>query len=138
MFLAALVLMQSMSFIAGDENVRPAARGFPYTSNAGVDLGCIGVGLEGSRYPARIYDAQHNERVIYNVSRCSGGYVQATNEATGKSWDINFGPSGQVRGRDLDGAKWRFDKSRDVYVNLKTQAECAKPDYRRMCASPGA
>ncbi|MBE7217395.1 MAG: hypothetical protein INR64_02895 [Caulobacteraceae bacterium] len=132
MLLTAVILAQSLSLIAGDENVRALPPSFPYTSNAGVDLGCLGA-LVGSRFPSQIYDRVHDERIMYNVSRCSGGYIHATNETTGKSWNIQIGPGGRLNGRDLAGAKWKYDRPRKTFVNLKTHVECTTPDYRAMC-----
>ena len=137
MILAALLLAQAVPLIAGNERVQALPPNFPFTSNAGIDLGCLG-GLAGSRYPAQVYDRAHNERITYNVSRCTGGYIHATNEATSKSWSVQIRPGGQIDGRDLNGDKWRYDRPRAVYVNLKTHAECAHADYRAMCAAPSA
>lgn len=110
----------------------PSGTSLSYTSDGGVDLGCLG-GIAGSKFPSKIYDQVHNEWIVYNVSRCTGGYIHAMNQATGRSWRVSIGPGGALNGGDLRGEKWRFDKARHVFVNLSTHTECGRPDYRDMC-----
>ena len=134
MMLAALLMAQVVSTTAGVPQTFSMPAGFPYTSNAGIDLGCLG-GIAGSRYPAQIYDPVNHERISYNVSRCTGGYIHATNEQTQKSWDVQIAPGGRIYGKDTLGHKWNYDRKRSVYVNQASQATCAYANYRDMCAS---
>ena len=131
MVLLALAFAQVLNVTAGELPGPPPS--FPYTSNAGIDIGCIGGGAQGSRFPAHAYDAARRETILYNVSRCTGGFIRATNDATGRSWNVEISPTGDLAGRDLNGDAWRYRRVEGRYFNTTTGETCAVPDYRAMC-----
>ena len=133
--LTALAFAQVLNVTAGE--LPQAAPSFPYTSNAGIDIGCVGGGAQGSRFPAHAYDAARGETILYNVSRCTGGFIRATDELTGRSWNVEISPTGDLAGRDLNGDAWRYRRADGRYLNTATGATCVTPDYRAMCKSPG-
>ena len=133
MVLLALALAQVLDVSAGQLPAPPPS--FPYTSNAGIDIGCIGGGAQGSRFPAHAYDPARRETIIYNVSRCTGGFIRATEDSTGKSWNIEISPTGGLAGHDLNGDAWRYDRVGRRYFNTISGTSCTKPDYRAMCGA---
>ncbi|HZZ33866.1 MAG TPA: hypothetical protein VFE10_17920, partial [Phenylobacterium sp.] len=74
-----------------------------------------------------------NERVLMNISSCTGGYITAVNEATGAHWHADFFSDGTSRGRDADGHAWRYDPKTHEFLNLTTNATCSKTDLRHVC-----
>ena len=132
MLAVALFLAQVLDVSAGQLPDPPPA--FPFTSDAGIDIGCSGGGSQGSRFPGRAFDASRRETLLYNVSRCTGGFIRGTQDATGRAWSVEIGPTGAITGRDLDGRDWRYDRPSASYVVRSTGATCARADWRHMCA----
>ena len=102
------------------------------------DLGCMFGSLKGSRFPRKIYDPHTGERIMMNISACTGGYVLGTNLTTGAHWNADLFDDGSARGRDLDGDTWRFDPKARLFVNLTTKATCAHTDLRHVCEAKAA
>jgi len=98
------------------------------------DIGCIRGAQVGSRFPVNVYDAHTHERVLANISRCTGGYIKAVNEDTGAHWNADMFENGTARGRDADGHAWRYDPRARQFTNLATNATCAHTDLRHVCA----
>jgi hypothetical protein len=98
------------------------------------DIGCIRGAQVGSRFPTNLYDARTNERILMNISRCTGGYITGTNEATGVHWNADIFSDGTSRGRDADGDRWRYDPKARRFLNLATNVSCSHTDLRHVCA----
>ncbi|MGC1300824.1 MAG: hypothetical protein WA840_00485 [Caulobacteraceae bacterium] len=118
---------------AGHAQVFDSTLGFGGVS---PDIGCIRGALVGSRFPKNVYDARTNERLLINISACTGGYVSAVNEATGANWTVDFSGDGGAHGRDVDGHAWRYDPKTRQFLNLATKATCLKTNPRHVCAEP--
>jgi hypothetical protein len=97
------------------------------------DMGCLAGWLNASRFPTTVYDQATKERVTYNLSRCTGGYIAAVNEETSKTWNIDIDPDGNASGRDLAGNKWRYDRKSGLFSNLATGATCRAATPRQVC-----
>lgn len=100
-----------------------------------VDLGCSNGYIEKDRWPTVVYDQQTHERISYNISRCTGGYIRGVSDLNGKFWRADVRPDGSMAGRDLDGARWRYDARARLYTNLTTGRTCAKTSLRHVCGA---
>jgi hypothetical protein len=129
--IALCVLALCLSAGAGHAQVLNSTLGF---GGVEPDLGCLYGAQVGSRFPLNFYDARTHERVLMNLSRCTGGYIKAVNETTGAHWNADFFGDGTSRGRDADGHAWRFDPKARQFLNLATRATCGKTDLRHVCA----
>ena len=98
-----------------------------------IDLGCLKGDLRATKFPGGGYDEGGHERVIYNISRCTGGYIIGTNTDTWKSWRTDVHMDGVITGKDLDGNSWRFDPKAKMYTNLTTGRTCASTSLRHVC-----
>jgi hypothetical protein len=56
----------------------------PREANA-YDLGCERGDLRGSKFPTQYYDEATHERIMYNISRCTGGFIMAPASTPGKA-----------------------------------------------------
>lgn len=99
-----------------------------------VDLGCTNGYVEGSRWPTVVYDQKAHERITYNISRCTGGFIRGVNQDSGRVWRADIRPDGGMSGQDLDGSKWRYDPKVRLYTNLTTGRSCGQTSLRRVCA----
>jgi hypothetical protein len=131
-FLALSVLALGFGVAsAGHAQVLNSTLGF---GGAEPDRGCLYGSLVGSRFPKNYYDPRTHERVLANISGCSGGFVSAVNEDTGAHWNADFFGDGRSRGRDEDGHAWRYDPKSNSFLNLDTKVACATTDLRHVCA----
>jgi hypothetical protein len=114
------------------------ASAYPATPGSGfrLDEGCLKGVEKGGEFPTRSYDPRTKERVIANISSCSGGWVKGYNEATGAHWNMDALGDGSANGRDEDGHAWRFDPKTKAFTNLATNATCDRTDLRHVCATP--
>ena len=99
-----------------------------------IDLGCLNGAQQATKFPTTQYDAATHERIMYNISRCTGGFIQGTNTDTWKTWHADIAADGSMKGTDADGDAWRYDKKAKLYTNLVTGRSCAKSNLRRVCA----
>jgi hypothetical protein len=99
-----------------------------------LDRGCLSGNIGSSRYPTRAYDEATHERIMYNISRCTGGFIMGTNTDTWKSWHADIHPGGSMDGLDADGAKWTYDPRTKRYSNLASGRTCAEANLRHVCA----
>lgn len=96
-------------------------------------MGCVNGRPAAGQFPKQIYDEQNHEHITYNLSRCAGGYVKGVDDATGKAWTIDVAVGGAMTGKDLDGAKWRYDPRAKRYINLATGQSCDHTSFRHVC-----
>jgi hypothetical protein len=102
--------------------------------NRNIDLGCaLGVS-QGGLFPTRVFDAATRERITYNISACTGGYIRGMNVDTGAEWSAQIAYNRRMTGKDLDGRTWRYDPAAGLYTNLATGKSCAQTSLRRVCA----
>jgi hypothetical protein len=99
-----------------------------------IDLGCLNGELRATKFPTTTYDAATHERVMYNISRCTGGFILGTNVDTGKTWNADVHIGGEITGKDLDGDAWRYDPKAKLYTNFATGRTCAQANLRHVCA----
>jgi hypothetical protein len=99
-----------------------------------VDLGCLSGSLRATKFPTTRYDATAHERIMFNISRCTGGFVLGVNTDTWKSWNADIQPNGVITGKDLDGDAWRYDPTSKLYTNLSAGRTCARANLRHVCA----
>ncbi|MHB8286146.1 MAG: hypothetical protein ACYDD1_15915 [Caulobacteraceae bacterium] len=98
-----------------------------------ADLGCY-TGLRASSRFARItFNPATHERITYNVSRCSGGFINAWNEQNNKHWNVDINADGVAWGKDENGARWRYNPKVDKFTVLNSGKTCTKTDVRRVC-----
>ena len=102
---------------------------------ANMDLGCLYGSLEGQKFPKTVYDQPNNERITYNISKCTGGYIRGVNTETGKEWHADIALNGSIAGTDLDGNRWKYDPKTRTYTNLSTGRSCPKANLRHVCPS---
>ena len=98
-----------------------------------IDLGCLRGDLRATKYPSTAYDAANHERIMYNISRCTGGFIMGTNTDTWKSWHADVAPGGAMTGKDLDGDAWKYDRTTKLYTNLTTGRSCTAASLRHVC-----
>jgi hypothetical protein len=99
-----------------------------------IDLGCLRGDLRATKFPTQTYDQATHERVMYNISRCTGGFIMGTNTDTWKSWHADVRPDGSMSGLDADGAKWTYDHKTRLYTNLTSGRTCEQANLRHVCA----
>ena len=102
---------------------------------ANMDLGCLYGSLKGQKFPTTVYDLPNNERITYNISKCTGGYILGVNMDTGKKWHADIALNGSIAGTDLDGHQWKYDPKTRIYTNLATGRTCPKANVRHVCPS---
>jgi len=100
-----------------------------------VDLGCLNGYVEKDRWPTVVYDSEYHERISYNISACTGGYIRGVSNLNGKFWRADVRPDGSMAGQDLDGSRWRYDPKARLYTNLTTGRTCAKTTLRHVCGA---
>lgn len=100
-----------------------------------VDLGCVRGYIEGSRWNHVVYDQKNHERISYNISKCTGGFIRGQSTVNDRFWRADIRPDGSMAGQDLDGAKWRYDPRTRTYVNLTTGRSCAHTTLRHVCSA---
>ena len=86
-----------------------------------------------AKFPNTIFDESNKEKITYNISACTGGFIYGKNGDTGKSWRADIAPGGAMRGRDVDGDPWRYDPTAHVYTNEKTGRTCSQSSIRLIC-----
>jgi hypothetical protein len=128
----ALTLATGLAASAAQAQVFNSTLGF---GGMEEDRGCLYGAQAGSRFPQNVYDPRTHERLLMNISHCTGGFITAVNEDTGAHWNADFFDDGTSRGRDADGHAWRYDPKTHQFLNLATQATCAKTDLRHVCAA---
>jgi hypothetical protein len=105
----------------------------PQEANA-LDRGCLGGNIGSSRFPTQTYDPVTRERIMYNISRCTGGFIMGTSTDTWKSWHADIHPGGSMTGQDVDGSKWSYDQRTKLYTNQTTGRTCSEANLRHICA----
>jgi len=95
------------------------------------DLGCMLGEMRGTKFDSVYYDNRTGDRILYNVSRCTGGFIRGENH--GRSWDVRINANGDISGTDLNGSRWRYDRRGLRYVNLTSGRSCASSDTRVVC-----
>ncbi|HEY1559889.1 MAG TPA: hypothetical protein VGF71_03260 [Caulobacteraceae bacterium] len=100
-----------------------------------IDLGCLRGDLRATKYPSTHYDAATHERIMYNISACTGGFILGTNTDTWKTWHADIKPDGSMSGKDADGDVWTYDHRSKTCTNLATGRTCAKANLRHVCGS---
>jgi hypothetical protein len=105
----------------------------PKEANA-LDRGCVSGNIGSSRFPTQTFDEATHERIMYNISLCTGGFIRGTNTDTWKSWHADIHPGGSMNGEDADGAKWTYDHRTKLYTNLTTGRTCSEANLRHVCA----
>ena len=98
-----------------------------------IDLGCLSGDLWATKYPTTHFDAATHERIMYNISGCTGGFILGTNTDTWKTWHANIKPNGSMTGKDADGDAWTYNHSNKVYTNLANGRTCASANLRHVC-----
>jgi hypothetical protein len=121
--------------VSGSAQAAPAYDSTLGFGGSDIDQGCAFGSLVGDRFPRIFYDPKTNERVMANLSACTGGYVTGTNEATGAHWNVDIYDNGKMEGRDADGHPWRFDPKARLFTNLATSATCARTSLRHVCTA---
>ena len=127
--LSALALTPPASLAAPGVNANLAT---PQEAN-GIDLGCLRGDLRATKYPTTRYDAVAHERIMYNISACTGGFILGTNTDSWKTWHADVKPNGSMSGKDADGDAWTYDHRSKVYTNLATGRTCASANLRHVC-----
>ena len=97
------------------------------------DRGCASGSPNASRFPTSRYDAATRQRITYNFSRCTGGYIIAMSDETAKSWNVDVDSDGDASGRDGAGNTWKYDRSTAVFTNLTTGAHCREANLTQVC-----
>jgi hypothetical protein len=98
-----------------------------------TDLGCaVGVSQAG-KFPKTVYDEAARERVKYNISACTGGYILGQNIDTGRTWRAEVAYNGRMTGTDQTGARWTYDPKTRLYSNQTTGRTCGETSLRRVC-----
>jgi hypothetical protein len=128
--LAAVAALPAIAIAAPGVNANLAT---PQEAN-NIDLGCLRGDLRATKYPSSAYDAANHERIMYNISRCTGGFIMGTNTDTWKSWHADVAANGSMTGKDLDGDRWKYDRASKLYTNLTTGRSCASANLRHVCA----
>jgi hypothetical protein len=90
--------------------------------------------LRATKFPINYYDPSTHERVMYNISQCTGGFIMGTNTDTWKSWHADIKVNGDMSGKDADGNSWKYDRKSKLYTNLATGRFCADANLRHVCA----
>jgi hypothetical protein len=98
-----------------------------------IDYGCLTGSMNASRYPTTVYDPATKERITYNLSRCTGGFIASVNDETSKTWNVDIDSDGNASGRDLAGNKWRYDRKTKLFTNLSTGTTCGAATLRQVC-----
>jgi hypothetical protein len=99
-----------------------------------IDLGCLRGDLRATKYPTRYFDTAAHERIMYNISACTGGFILGTNTDTWKTWHADIKPDGSMTGKDADGDTWTYDHHSKLFTNLATSRTCAASSLRHVCA----
>jgi|SRR5580658_7903744 hypothetical protein len=128
--LTALIAAPLASIAAPGVNANLATA---YEAN-NIDLGCLRGDLRATRYPTNFYDPSTHERIMYNISQCTGGFIMGTNTDTWKSWHAEINVNGDMSGKDADGNSWKYDRKAKLYTNLGTGKSCADANLRHVCA----
>jgi len=130
LLLAAVAALPAVAIGAPAVNANLAT---PQEAN-NIDLGCLRGDLRATKYPSTAYDQATHERIMYNISRCTGGFIMGTNTDTWKSWHADVAPGGSMTGKDADGDAWTYDHRSKLYTNLTTGRSCASANLRHVCA----
>ena len=125
----ALAMAPTASFAEPGVNANLAT---PQEANH-IDLGCLTGDLRATKYPTTHYDSATHERIMYNISACTGGFILGTNTDTWKTWRAEIKPDGSMAGKDIDGDAWTYDRRSKLYTNLATGRTCARATLRRVC-----
>jgi hypothetical protein len=97
------------------------------------DRGCVDGAINASKFPTTLYDPATRQRISYNFSRCTGGYIAAVNDDTGKTWNVDIDSDGNASGRDLAGNSWKYDRKTGLFANLTTGARCRAANLTQVC-----
>jgi hypothetical protein len=97
------------------------------------DLGCSLGWIQAGKFPTTVYDSKTHERVSYNLSACTGGYIKGVSADTWKSWNADVTPGGAMAGRDLNGDRWSYDPKARLYTNVSTGRTCSQTSLREVC-----
>ena len=95
------------------------------------DLGCMVGEMRGTKFDSVYYDARTGDRIQYNVSRCTGGFIRGENN--GRWWDVRINANRDISGTDLNGSRWKYDRRAHQYLNLTLGRTCAASDTRVVC-----
>lgn len=98
-----------------------------------TDLGCLQGSQRAHRFPTTQYDPGAHERVTYDLSPCTGGYIRGVNTDTWKTWNADVKADRSMSGTDLDGARWKYDPQARLYTNFTSGKSCAKTSLRHVC-----
>ena len=85
-------------------------------------------------FPTTVFAQGGRERVTYSLDR-DGGYVKGVDTVTGARWSAEVSASGEIKGKDVDGNRWRYDLQTRVYYNLGAGRSCTATSIRRVCPS---
>jgi hypothetical protein len=99
-----------------------------------TDLGCLRGSQRAHRFPSTTYDLAAHERIMFDISACTGGFIRGVNTSTWKSWHADVAADGAMSGADLDGNHWTYDPKAKLYSNLATGKSCSKTSLRHVCA----
>jgi len=128
--LATIAVSPTVSAAAPSGSENPLFNAFPPSR---FDMGCALGWLVGSEFPTTRYDPVTNDRITYNLSRCTGGFISGVNLDTWKSWHADIRQDGEIFGTDIAGNSWRYDRKSSHYMNLTTGASCSASNIRHVC-----
>ena len=97
------------------------------------DLGCYSGFPGSSRFPRTTFNSATHERIMSNLSGCSGGFIHAWNEQTNTHWNVDINADGVAWGKDETGARWRYDPKSNQFTLLASGKTCTRSDVRRVC-----
>jgi hypothetical protein len=124
-----LIIALATMFLAPAAASAQSAAALPPTALAGMPREGGGAG-----FPNTVYDQGGRERVTYRIDS-SGGYVRGIDTDTGARWNADISATGEIKGRDIDASRWRYDPRTRLYYNLSTGRSCAATSIRRVCPS---
>jgi hypothetical protein len=127
----ALTMAAALFSTAASAQVLDATLGF---GGVTPDLGCLsGAPEAGSRFPKTIYNKTTHERLMTNLSWCTGGYIDAWNEQTDRRWSVHIHPDGSASGKDEAGQRWTYDPKLKQFKLRDSGKTCGPSDVRRVC-----
>ncbi len=124
--IALLALSSAGASNAADVSSKQAE--FPFQTNDG---GCGFRSLFASRWPNVVFNRSTGDRIVYNVSRCTGGFIRGENH--GRFWHVKVDDHLNFSGVDLNGSHWKYDRSAGLYENLTLGRSCATSSVRIVC-----
>jgi hypothetical protein len=98
-----------------------------------TDLGCLRGSQRAHRFPNSGFDAAAHERIMYDISPCTGGFIRGVNTETWKAWHADIAATGAMTGMDLDGSHWTYDPKAKRYTNQTTGKSCSQSSLRHVC-----